>query len=150
MKFKLTAGAELDLITKEELRGELRAWHQEVRRGPKFTRRSFVATGTGSALSFTGDGPAEGFVWAVTRLSVTGPGFDPATHRVSVYINEATPTQLVWVDLIGNASIGDHGLILNGGDSLVFVVTGGNPTSGAQLAVTATIKEVPALMAWSL
>lgn len=150
MKMKLHAGAELDLLSPDEFRRELRSWSAEISRGARFLRRPWVATGNGAAgLQIKGEGPAEGFIWAVTRLSVSGPGFDPATQTIDAYVNDASPSSLVWSGLTRNATPGDHAIVLTGGDSLVFAVSG-SPALGAQITVTATIKEVPALMAWSL
>lgn len=149
MKIKLHAGAELETLTAAELRGELRAWSGEVLRGARFRRRSWIGEGAGAALQIRGDGPAEGFVWAVTRLTVSGAGFDPLSQKVNVYLNEATPTQLQYAELNYNAFPGDHGIIVEPGDALLFAVTG-TVAAGAQVIVTATVKEVPALMQWAL
>lgn len=147
MKVKLTAGAELDMITADEVRRELRAWHTEVTRGAKFRRRSLAGAVNGAGeLLITDDGPGEGFVWAITRLSVAA-GL-AADQSVSVYMNDANPSSLVWSGLVDNATPGDHGIVVTSGESLVIAGTG--LTAGWAVVVTATIKEVPALMAWSL
>lgn len=147
-KQKLTAGAELDLLNATEIRRELRSWSQELLRGPRFIRRSWSGTGAGAPLEIRGDGPADGFMWAVCRLSMIG--HDPVNNGATVYLNEAAPSQLVWTRLSDtNGSPGDHGIVLGSGESLLFAV-GGNVTADAQVTITATIKEVPALMAWAL
>lgn len=148
MKHKITAGAELDLLTAGEVRAELRSWSAELTRGARFRRRSWQGTGAGAPLTIAGDGPAEGFVWAVTRLTMIG--HDPFNNNANVYVGEVAPSQCVWTKLTDSSvATGDHGIVLAAGESLIFAV-GGNVTALAQVTITATIKEVPALMAWSL
>jgi hypothetical protein len=154
VKFKLSAGGELDLLTSGELRDELdralRNWQQELARGAKFLRRSLSGqVDSGGDLTIRGGeeaGPAEGFVWALTR--VTPAAGLLATETLGVYVNDATPSNLL-VELPGSAVWpGDHAVILTGGDRLV--IAGQALTASARVTVNVQVKEVPYLMSWSL
>lgn len=154
MKFKLTAGAELDLLSPDEfrntLRTELKNWSAELTRGAKFLRRSLHGQVDGSGdLTIQGDdnaGPAEGMVWALTRITPAA-GLLP-TETLGVYVNDASTSNLL-VSLPGTAVYpGDHAVMLAGGDRLV--ISGQALTPSARVTVNFQVKEVPYLMAWSL
>lgn len=89
MKFKLHAGAELDLLTKDELKSALQDWAAELRRGVKFPRR--VAQGTVTAagtfsLAPKDFGPQGSFLWGLRRVSFRGLA---STETVQIFINGA-------------------------------------------------------------
>lgn len=153
MKTKLHAGAELDFLTAKELEDVLQNWRTELTRGAKLRRYSISGAATaGGALEIGAniDGPAQGMVWSITRLSVALPtGAALATAGLQVYANTVSPSSL----LIGQLTIadvfpGDHGVFLHGGDSLR--IAGAGITASAVITVTLGIKEVPEMMAWSL
>lgn len=152
MKAKLTAGAELDLLNRDELAETLKSWGHELTRGARFRRRSMAGTvaadgsltiGTGSDDTF---GPAEGFVWAVTRISIAG--IDPDTQWVNAYANDANPSSLLVPRISRVEYPGDHAVVLVSGDQLV--IAGSTLTATAIVTATVQIKEAPTLMAWSL
>lgn len=151
MKFKLSAGAEIDVLTRQELNDTLRSWMAEVTRGARYRRRALqgVVSAAGTlALGDRGDddtGPAEGFVWAVTRLATAGL---TGTETVTAYVNEIADFQVVASQLVGTVSLSDNALVLAGGDRLL--IGGTALTVGATITVTAQIKEVPSVMAWML
>jgi hypothetical protein len=150
-KQKLTANAELDLLTSGEVRDVLKSWANELTRGARLRRWSIQGTtdGTGNLLmGGNNDGPEEGMMWAVTRLSVA-PGPTLAASGLVVYANDnVSPSAVLISKLINDQFPGDHGCVLAGGDSLR--IAGVGITAGAQVTVTMSIKEVPALMGWSL
>ncbi len=153
MKTKLTAGATLDFLTADEMKDVLRNWSAELMRGAKFRRRAILGTVSGAGdLLIPGPsedtfGPAEGFVWAVTRITVGG--LDTA-EVVTIYVNDVSPSQIIGVNVGLGTQIPttDRGIILQPGDSLI--VSGTGLTAGAQIAINAQIKEVPQVMAWAL
>jgi hypothetical protein len=150
-KSKLTAGAELDLLTKGEVADVLKSWSTELTRGARLRRWAMqgITDGSGNlAIGDQRDGPEEGMVWAVTRLSVA-PGPTLGANGLQVYANsEQSPAALLIAKLTTDQFPGDHGCNLMPGDTLRIVGTG--ITATTQVTVTMSIKEVPSLMAWSL
>jgi len=153
---EIKAGAKIDTITADELREVLRSWQAELTRGARFRRRSmYGVVDAAGALAIGGGedgvGPAEGMVWAVTRLSVAAGTMVAA--GLNVYANDANPGSLLWRGLGSttdgnNITPGDHAIVLNSGDQII--VTGAGLTVAEQVVVNLTAKEVPAQMAWSL
>lgn len=165
MKTKLQAGAELDLISKDEMRDVLKSvtkdWFNQVARGDRFPRFSGSGTIVGGALRIDGAshdnqrlGPAEGFVWAVQRLGVyglttaTGTPLAATTEPVRLYVNDDGPSSLVTPQLEGYADFGQHALVLYPGDTLLVV--GESLTSSGQVTLTGQAREVPMPLAWTL
>jgi len=162
MEVKLEAGARLDFLTKDEVRAELRAWGLEITRGIKFkqfsatvnlTAATFTIGGFGASVAET-LGPAPGFVWAVTRVAMSGAGFLPAADSYSVFIDEITASKFV-VGVPGvAASTAAHewnvpGLILNGGERLA--VSGGSTgVAGTPITLSGQAVELPVQLAWQL
>lgn len=106
MKVKLQAGAELDLFNREEMAAELdrifAAWKAEIPRGVKWRpfSASTVAAGGVWAIGGPGNdkdqlGPNPGFVWAVTRLAVSGNGVVQGTDIWNVFMDDIAPSKLV-------------------------------------------------------
>lgn len=92
MKFKIQAGAELDLLTKSELGEALADWAAEIARGVRFRSISARATVAGGVWTIGGAnpdnrsdtlGPAPGMIWAVNRLAVSGNGYATAGTTVT-------------------------------------------------------------------
>lgn len=165
MKTKLQAGAELDLLTKDELHGVMktvtRDWFNQVARGDRFPRFSGSATITAGALRIDGSthdnqrlGPAEGFVWAVQRLALsglttnTGTPLTSSTEPVQLFVNDDGPSSLVHPALQGYQDFGQHGLVLYPGDTLLVVGTG--LTKSGVITLTGQAREVPMPLAWTL
>jgi hypothetical protein len=150
-KSKLTAGAELDLLTAGEVRDVLKSWSTELTRGARMRRWSMQGNADGAGNLIIGDqrdGPEEGMVWAINRLSVA-PGPVLGANGLQVYVNsEQSPSAIIIAKLVTDLFPADHGDVLVAGD--VLRIGGAGITANAQVTVTLGIKEVPALMAWSL
>lgn len=153
---ELRAGQKIETLTADELREVLRSWQAELTRGARFRRRSMLGDVDGGGNLVIGEGedrvgPAESFVWAITRLSVAAGTMVAA--GLNVYANDANPASLLWAGLGAtndgpNVALGDHAIVLAYGDQLV--ITGAGLAPGSRVVVNAQIKEVPAQMAWSL
>jgi len=158
VKFTIKAGAELDILTQKELRETLDSWMKEISRGVKFRKFSGQGVVVGGAYLIGGQGadndtaalgPQPGFVWAVTRLAVSGNGVVPGTDLYSVYVDEITPSKLVTSGLT-RGQIYDVGvLVLNGGERLA--ITGvGTGVSGVDVTLSGQAVELPVQLAWQL
>lgn len=165
MKTKLQAGAELDLISKEEMKDVLKTvtqdWFSQVGRGDRYKRFSAAATISGGTLTIGGSnqrdhvlGPAEGFVWAVQRIALsglttnTGTPLTSSTEPVQLFLNDDGASSLVHPAVQGFIDFGDHELVLYGGDTLL--VTGTGLTKTGVVTLTGQAREVPAPLAWRL
>lgn len=150
MKMKLHAGAELDMLTKDELADTLRAfgksWREEASRGVRYRRRAWdgIVAADGS-LTIRADGPAEGMMWSITRVTFAG-GTAGATG-VNLYANEVAATQVLARGITTNLFPSETGIVLVSGDQLV--IGGFGLTVAEQVIITASIKEVPTMLGWS-
>lgn len=153
-KHKLTAGAEIDLLTKDEVRDVLRSWMEEITRGARYIRRAVTGTVDGGGALLIGGvsdedtlKPPPGFMWAVTRISLSGL---TAGQSVDVYINEVAPSQLLYSNVTNGTRVPTTrtSIVMQGNDHLI--VRGTALTAAAQIGLNLGIKEVPAFMAWSL
>jgi hypothetical protein len=150
VKVKLSAGAEFDMLNRDELAAVLRSWQTEITRGAKLRRLSISGVAVGGVLAIGGndDGPAEGMAWAVTRLSVA-PGPTLPAGGLQVYANTSeSPSALLIRNLTTDVFCGDHGCNILGGESLRIAGTGLGATDA--VTVTLSIKEVPVQQIWSL
>lgn len=165
MKTKLQAGAELDLISKDEMKDVLKTvtqdWFSQVGRGDRYPRFSASGTIAGGALTIDGAsqanqriGPAEGFVWAVQRLAVsglttnTGTPLTSSTEPLQLFVNDNGPSSLIHPALQGYQAFGEHELVLYPGDTLL--VTGSGLTKTGIITLTGQAREVPMPLAWRL
>lgn len=155
MKQRITAGAEVDLITPDDLRKisreVLQSWKTELARGAKLKRHVMVGDVTGGNVSFgdINDGPADGFTWALTRITVvSGPTLGAA--GLSLYVNDTNSAANVLLSNlpVGNTFPGDKGVFIQGSESMRIVGTGISVAS--QVVVTFGIREVPTLEQWSM
>jgi len=157
-KFKIQAGAELDLLTPKELKDELAAamksWRAEMARGGVFKQLQLSGTTTaGGELLMGGDlveqgaGPGPGFMWSVRRLNVVGMA-DGDT--VTLYINDANPRSAVRSFTAAAPYYGFHPneLVLKSSDRLV--VAGSSLPVTTEFVVTGGVKEVPEFMSWAM
>lgn len=142
-KFKINAGGEIETVTPDELRRELRSWFSEVVRGVKFRQASAEGVAAGGVVTFELRGPDEGFMWAVTRMAAAGLG---AGEDLQVYRNDVSDSQLIHPALVTVEVFPPASLVLQAGEKLV--VTGSIAGRAASLAIG--IKEVPITMAWLL
>lgn len=148
MKVKIQAGAEIDVLSRQELAAELAAagtsWRTEQAKGVTWRTASMWGTVTaGSTLTLgeTGDqviGPEQGMLWGCQRISV-GDGYTPASQVLRLHRNNTDMSTLICPDLSGYDQL--YGEILRGGDRLV--VTGASLTASAIVWVTVLAREVP-------
>lgn len=155
MKQKFNAGAMLDVLTVDELRGVMREYMVDIAKGIQpvaIAAQGITDTNSkcvmGGSYTLTGGtlGPEAGFVWAVTRLSVRVAEIPSA---FSVYYN--TPgSHRVIRDVDGSAngyvSFGSQECIVKTGESLVFSMTG--TASGQPVTVTGQAIEIPNQLLW--
>lgn len=149
MKVKLVGGAELDILTRDEVREELSAyqdWYVELRRGVKWVRRVWTVAldGSGNAVYSAPDaGPAPGMTWAVTKISHS------ASVSMNVYVNTVAPSGLI--AQVGSQSVVDlpvPSTVLHSADRLTFTFSGGAASSMQVVSIHAI--EVPTLASWLL
>lgn len=161
MEAEIRAGAKIEFLTREELKETLADWRVQLGIGVKFPLFTASATiGAGGTWQIGGPGtpaddyigPREGFVWAIMRAAISGPGFDPTANDTAVFIDEASPSRRV----AGKDAIaGGDGtyrwektqLVLSGGQALVFTGAG---TAASSVTVSGQAIELPAQQAWQL
>lgn len=131
MRFKLKAGSEVDVLTKDELRAGItegtRSWFQEMARGKNTAR--FDATGTPATGTLTLPGPGQrpigpevGFAWAVQRITADGLADG---DKLVVYRNSATPSnRLGIITPTANFHMGSKGALLRGDERIIITGTG--------------------------
>lgn len=153
MKFKLTGGAELDLLTKAEVAEVLAGWMAEVSRGIKF--RKFSASGVVNAGTFAVGvnsaehmGPSAGMVWSVTRIAVSGSGLVLGTDLWGAYANAASAASLIEGGLLRGRTWDPAVTVLNPNDTLV--VAGVATGAGTDVTVSGAAIEIPVQLAWQL
>jgi hypothetical protein len=152
VKFKLTAGAELDLPNQDEMRsaisGALRDWSVEAAKGPD----PILWSGAG-VVNMAGDlyiggatsaedrmGPEASLAWIVTRFNVSGLA---AGETVSAYINTDSPRWSILGGISGYAEFQCPTLVLKPNQRIYVVghgLTGGEAVyvSGAALQLPVT------------
>lgn len=149
MKIKV-GSLEVDVLNRAELGEELRAfgksWREEVSRGIRYRRRSWsgVVDAAGT-LNVVGDGPAEGMMWSISRLTFAGG--TAGANGVNLYANEIAAGAVLCRGITTNVFPSDTGIVLVSGD--VPVIGGFGLTVGETIVVTAGIKEVPTMLGWS-
>lgn len=158
--FKLSAGAEIDLLTKDEVDSALRdAEERELvaLAGIKPFRFQMFASVASSAVTIgdpsTGNvggvltAPEQGFVWVVKHLVVEGLTSGATPDVVNIYRSG----RIIW-QLNGNQfaqTWGSGQIILNPGESL-YVKSTGTVAATGQITVHGTIWEVPAQLVGKL
>lgn len=88
MKFKLTGGAELDLLTKDELKETLQDYYDKLQ--PKITYRHIplqILRNSGGEAVIT-NGPDAGFIWSIKLLAINTWGGAPA--NIYLYVSQYT------------------------------------------------------------
>jgi hypothetical protein len=155
VKFKIAAGAEIDLLTqgelKDTLRGMMTSWVAEVSMGDRYRRFSAYGDIADSALSIGGTpeqeiGPDEGFVWSVKRLAVTN--YDPDAEALGLYINGTDSSGVVEPILSRYNPYDANQLILYPGERLW--IAGSSLTSSGRVWVTGQARELPISLLWRL
>lgn len=150
-KVRLSAGAELDMLTKGEVADVLKSWQNELSRGARVRRFAMIGIVDAAgnlAMGDNRDGPDEGMVWGITRFSVH-PSVTVPAAGLAVYVNDTTsPAGLLISKLVTDVFPDARGAMIQSGDSLRIV--GAGMTVGQQVTVTMSMREVPVQMAWSL
>lgn len=154
MKIKLQAGAELDLLTKDELDTSLKSmganWWSEIGRGDRYRRILLTGLVTGAgAITIGGPstpeaGPPPGFVWSVRRLNQSAAG-----KTLALFLNDDAPGSAVGTfPTTQYWSFNPAELVLYPGDQLL--ATGTGHTAGATVTLTGQVRELPLPLAWRL
>lgn len=156
-KFKITAGAEVDLITKKEMEEALRSlasWMVEASIGARYTRIHATGLIAGGAMDFGSEGsagqilaPPPGFIWDVRRLRITGIA---AADVANIYMGDANPSSLIATsgDIAGDCFLWSEQVILYPGDSLRIVGSGLSATG--TVTASGLVRELPMSLAWRL
>ena len=163
MKVRLTAGAELDLLTEGEARNAFHAaltdWRVELARGPKHVR--FSGNGlidANGAVTIGGDtqsestgrlGPEQSLVWSVKRWTVSGLAVNGG-DSLTAYINTDQPNTLIKGGITGYDHFGSDSLVLSGGDRLLFVGSSLIAAAGTRVFISGAAWELPASLAYQL
>lgn len=147
MRFKLQAGREVDVLTKEELQAGLTAntasWFQEKARGlstARFDGDGTIATG---AVLIPGPsqgtiGPDVGFAWAVQRITADGLS---ANDVLVVYRNSVTArNRLGIITAAQSYHPGSKGTILRGDERII--ITGASLTATGDITINGESTEV--------
>lgn len=154
-KVALKAGAEIDLLSREELRQDLASDYalREIARlrGIKHMRLpQLMGSASAGKLSLGVEhggasvGPEEGYRWAITRLVVTGLTSGASPDIVNFYLNSAAGP-IFWT-LTGNQyaeTFGKGQLSMYGGDTLA-IASSGTFSSTSQIIVSGEAWETPA------
>jgi hypothetical protein len=158
MKQKFNAGADLDLLTKGEVEELLKAsqtsWFNEVAKGDRYRRFGVQSTVIADTTVTFGDdphnqvGPNDGFIWAVKRLNIIGGEIDPGTNDTFIYLNSASPSNMVRQLVANYTAFGNNELVMYPGDQLIVTSTG--LTDGTIVTLTGAVRELPLPMGWRL
>lgn len=162
MEFELRAGGKINLLTAAEagdaIRGALKDWQAEAVRGARSIRFSSYATIAGGNVQVGGTdgygaangvlGPEAGFVWSVKRLAFTG--IVPATETLNIYVNSASPFELVRSGVTTFERFGSDELVLIGAERLLITNGTALTLNGTNLTVSGQAMELPIGMMWKL
>lgn len=159
-KFKIQAGADIEVVTPSELKKQLdalhAAWVADVTIGARWTRFSATATVASSAFELGGPsrpddglGPAPGFIWDVRRVHVGGMD---ETDVAELYVNDANPSSLIGStdDVVGAMWLLDRQAVLYPGEALVVAGSSLSVANGSRITVTGMAQEIPVSLAWKL
>lgn len=157
MKTRLELGANLETLTKGEIKDELACQTQEIyrqfARGVKYLRFGpYAQTIASNAFSFDGSsagqnsslGPREGFIWSVRRILVTGLATGVTPDVVNIY--RGNPSGVPVWQLNGNSfgtTFGKGELLLLPGEVLSFA-NSGSVTATGQVTFSGDILECAA------
>lgn len=157
-KFKIQAGAEVDMISSQEMRDALKdlqmSWMTELAIGTRYTRFSAQATIANAALDMGGSGPGgqqlgppPGFIWDVRRLRLTGLN---SSDVVVVTINDDQPSSRIATtgDTTGKLFLWAEQVILYPGE--VLRITGSSLAATGVITASGQARELPVSLAWRL
>lgn len=161
MKVKLQAGADLELLTKDEVRSVmqdfLQDWVQQSMIGPK--RIEIYAQGTvasDGSLTIGGEsadltsgnlGPQNAMVWAIKWLNASGL---QVPDQLSLYRGPAVASRLVRADISGYTRYGSDELVIRGGSDMQFTGTALATPANTVVVITGQAWEMPATMLYRL
>lgn len=151
MKFKIQAGGELDLLTKEEL-GDALDQHvsdfdsmlsEGIRFGKSSASGISTISGTvtpsysGGVAQLASIGPEPGYIWKITNITFTGFGANGA----DLLINGTSFSDVVYSGLANNGTVfpGDCAVLVQPGNDLLL----GFKNSVTNAAINFFYKEVP-------
>lgn len=150
MKFKISAGAEVDVLTKDELKDVVQKQLKVLTSGVNYRwvqPANNPTPAVAGALSFTFT-PQDGYIWDVETISVLKDG----TGVVRVSINEDTPSRF-WAHIADDGNNGNtllvssKSLVVPAGSTLLVKTIGAFSGKGsAQILV----KETLSLEQWRL
>lgn len=159
MKVEIQAGAKLDVLSPDEMDDKLgklsKSWMTELARGVKFrdlpATKTTVAAGTWS-IGATGDQlrPNPGFVWAVTRLAVTGGGLVQGTDTYSIFKNDVSGAKTVRINQQRQSIFHQTELVLTESDSLIVTGVGTGVAVPPDVILAGAVIELPIQLAWQL
>lgn len=156
-KFKIQAGAEIDLISKKEMEEALKSlasWMVEASIGARYTRVHSTGLIAAGSMDFGSEGsagqilaPPPGFIWDVRRLRITGLD---AADVAKIHIGDANPSTLIATsaDIAGDCFLWAEQVILYPGDSLRIV--GSGLTATGTITAAGMVRELPMSLAWRL
>lgn len=155
-KFKLQAGAEIDVLTKDELRPILDDYTKELGRGVRFRTITMPyqlhgalgsQTITPAATQMNKIGPDSGLIWDVRFLIVTCTQYFTGTVAVLKNNDSGDFSHLITSNLswAGNIVFSSHSMILHSNEYLTLTTTNTLNLSGASNTITLTcnVVEVP-------
>lgn len=160
MKFKVQAGAELEIPSQREIQDAvstvMTSWISENMRGGRYRRLTAMGTITGGSLSIGGPdethqlGPASGYVWDVRRLFINGYQLTAPIDVVWVYVNDASSGSVIASTTQSESGLFrfDRQVVLYSGDNLMLA--GLSLAAAGPVYVTGTVLEYPASQAWRL
>jgi hypothetical protein len=151
VKFKLEAGMDLDLLTRDEVRRELQGWQAELVRGITFRTLSLRGDQSGGTYTLTTqkDGPAAGMVWSLTRVAVAGNAIVLGTDSFSVGYDDTSFGHVIATGVLRQKEWNPGGVVVPGPRSIVVygAATGG---TGTDVFASLSVIEVPMQLAWQL
>lgn len=153
MKFKMDFGAEIDVLTKDELDQSLaaaaRVWYERYR-GVKLRRIPLLtAVPAGGAVNSAGGvacGPEQGYAWTLRELNVEGLTAGTTPDVVNIYRGSSQRAGTILWQLNGNQFLQTFGRgekILFPGETLYFASLGTFAATGT-ITLSGTVVEVPA------
>jgi hypothetical protein len=156
MRFKVQAGAEIDIPSAQEIRAEfdgaMTSWAAEIGRGDKYRRFSTVGIVSGGLLNIGQHtdqrvGPEAGFVWAVKRLALSNYNPDTEGNALDLYVSSPNSSALVMPDMDNYNSFDANQLVLYGGETLYV---SGTHVGDGRVWLTGQARELPVGLAWRL
>lgn len=144
MKFKVQAGAELDIPSTDEIKGIVDRSNQT--HWEQYTTGLLSRSVSGNPLTIAAGGtavvagPDPGWIWEVRRISVFGAPVD-------IHFNDSNPSTYIDSCIVGVNTFGSKAVIVKSGSVLIAV---NNGMSTVTVNVNLGISEVPVDQEWKL